>query len=136
MSILVDTCIWSSGLRKRETSETIPLISELNKLLYYGHAMLTGMVRMEILSGLSVHKEFERVRAELQNFDDFPIETEDYETAASILTLCRSKGIQGSHTDFLLCALSQRHAMPIFTTDKDFTYFARHIKIKLHPIPS
>jgi hypothetical protein len=34
---------------------------------------------------------------------DFPILTEHYVTAARFFNLCRSKGIQGSNTDFLIC---------------------------------
>src|SRR5213076_3276592 len=125
MNVLIDTCIWSAALRKRPTPETIPVIAELKKLLYHGQGVLPGVVRMEILSGLPIRADFLRIRAELRKWDDFPIEREDFEFAAESLTRCRFKGIQGSLTDFLLCALAERHDMPIFTTDKDFTHFAK-----------
>ena len=136
MSTLIDTCIWSIAFRKKQASETSTQAAELKKLLYLGQALLPGVVRLEILSGISDAREFDRIRTELRKLPDFPIETEDYETAAQIFNTCRSKGIQGSHADFLLCALSQRHDIPIFTTDKDFTHFSKFIKIHLHvPIP-
>jgi len=46
--------------------------------------------------------------------------------------LIQSKGIQVSNTDFLICAVSTRYNMPIFTTDKDFTFFKKYIPITLH----
>ena len=37
--------------------------------------------------------------------------------------LCRKQGIQGSHTDFLICAVAVNYDMEIFTYDKDFWMF-------------
>ncbi len=135
MSILIDTCIWSAAFRKRPVPESRLVISELHKLLYHGQALLPGAVRLEILSGLHQQQEFERIRLELRKVEDFPIQTEDYESAASIFTTCRSKGIQGSNTDFLLCALALHHDIPIFTTDNDFQHYKTLFPIKLYPIP-
>ena len=42
------------------------------------------------------------------------------------------QGIQGSNTDFLICAVAVRHARAIFTTDKDFAGYARALPIRLH----
>jgi predicted nucleic acid-binding protein len=49
-----------------------------------------------------------------------PIDRSDYERAAHVFNACRRKGIQGSNIDFLICAVAHRHAMPIFTLDRDF----------------
>ena len=43
--------------------------------------------------------------------------------AARFFNQCRSKGVQGSNTDFLLCALSARHDLAIFTIDEDFKHY-------------
>ena len=45
----------------------------------------------------------------------------------------RAKGIQGSNADFLLCAVAERHRLPILTTDEDFLEFARVLPVSLHP---
>ena len=132
MSVLIDTCIWSTALRRRPVPASQAIISELRKIVYHGEAVFPGVIRQEVLSGLSNPSQFRKVRDELSRFGDFPIETQDYESAAELFTFCRSKGLQGSHTDFLLCALSLRHEMPIFTTDKDFDLFSKHINIRLH----
>ena len=36
--------------------------------------------------------------------------------------------------DFLLCATCERHRMPLFTTDADFTGFARVLPFRLHEL--
>jgi len=57
---------------------------------------------------------------------------EDYEQAAACFNRCRSRGIPGSNTDFLLCAVALRLRAALLTTDKDFEGFARILRIRLH----
>jgi predicted nucleic acid-binding protein len=38
------------------------------------------------------------------------------------------------NTDFLLCAVAERHRMPILTVDDDFAQFARLLPIALHSL--
>ncbi len=56
---------------------------------------------------------------------------EDYELAAEFYNTCRSNGIQGANTDFLICAAAVRRSYDILTTDKDFDIFRKHIPIVL-----
>ena len=68
----------------------------------------------------------------LRAFPDLEISRDDYEQAAAFHNVCRAKGIQGSNTDFLICAIASRNGFSIFTTDEDFTHFARLLPIALH----
>ena len=71
-------------------------------------------------------------RDDLRAFPDAEITHDDYEQAASFFNVCRTNGIQGSNTDFLICAIAARGGFSIFTSDVDFTHFARMLPIKLH----
>nr|AGS54022.1 PilT-like protein [uncultured bacterium contig00204]AGS54417.1 hypothetical protein [uncultured bacterium contig00180] len=51
--------------------------------------------------------------------------------AAEYSNICRKNGIQGSPTDFLLCAIACRYNMEIFTEDKDFLNYKKYLPIKL-----
>ena len=93
---------------------------------------LIGPVRQEILSGIKSHAQFTKLRDHLRPFPDLELTTRDFESAAEFYNLCRGKGVQGSNTDFLICAVAVRHQMSIFTTDADFTYFQQYLPIKLH----
>jgi len=42
------------------------------------------------------------------------------------------KGIQGSNTDLLLCAVAERYRIPILTTDDEFLKFGRVLPLRLH----
>ncbi len=72
------------------------------------------------------------MREYLRAFPDLAVEIDDYEEAASLFNRCRAKGVQGSNTDFLICAVATRQRLGILTTDADFLHFARVLPIKLH----
>jgi predicted nucleic acid-binding protein len=114
MNVLVDTCIWSLLLRHRYVSPDDVYIRELRKLIQQTQVILLGIVRQEVLSGIRHAQQFERIRQKLRAFPDFPLTIEDYETAAEFFNLCRAEGIQGSMTDFLLCAVAHRYDFPYF----------------------
>jgi predicted nucleic acid-binding protein len=130
MSVLIDTSIWSTAFRRPVGS----VVAELDRLVRAGSAKIIGPVRQEALQGFRRLQDFEQVRNRLAAFVDVPLNRDDYEQAAMYFNLCRSKGVQGSNTDFLLCSVSASRGMPIFSTDKDFGLFARHLPVRLHVV--
>ena len=131
MRVLVDTSVWSLALRRDKPAES-PVVAELIELIREVRAQLIGPVRQELLSGIRSQVQFQKLRNHLRAFPDMEVTTADYETAADFFNLCRGKGIQGSNTDFLICAIAARHKIPIFTTDEDFRLFQPHLPILLH----
>lgn len=95
---------------------------------------MLGPVRQELLSGIKEKPQFELLREHLRAFPDLELDTSDYEAAASASNLCRERGVQGSNTDFLICASAIRRDMAIFTTDGDFQHYARVLRLKLHEL--
>ncbi len=104
------------------------------KLLNHGVVEIIGPIRQELLSGIREQSQFERVREHLRKFPDLQITTDDYEEAASFYNRCRSKGIQGSATDFLICAVATRNDLVIFTDDRDFVNYSKVLPIRLYPL--
>ncbi len=134
MKVLVDTSVWSLALRRRAPAH--PAVDELRRLIGQGRAAMVGPVRQELLSGIRDAAIFERLRDHLRAFHDEPITSADYERAADWFNLCRAKGVQGSNTDFLLCAVAERNDFPILTADTDFQTFNRVVPLRLHPVQS
>jgi predicted nucleic acid-binding protein len=131
MNVLVDTSVWSLALR-RQAPRSTNVEHELGELIGEGRVLMIGAIRQELLSGIRASDQFKRLRESLRAFADEPLGQEDYEEAASCFNRCRAKGIQGSNTDFLLCAVALRRKVPILTTDDDFQRFAKHLRIELH----
>ena len=131
MKVLVDTSVWSLALR-RDLPAIGPVVSELTELIREVRVRMIGPVRQELLSGMKHKAQFHKLREHLRAFPDLEVTNRDYETAAEYFNLCRGKGIQGSNTDFLICAIAAHNKIPIFTTDEDFTLFLPHLPITLH----
>ena len=133
MKVLVDTSIWSLALRRRQQAQN-PEAEELGRLIASHVVEIIGPIRQEVLSGVRGSVQFERLETCLDAFVDLPLTAEDYVTAAKFYNLCRAKGIQGSNTDFLICAVAVRHDLSVFTTDGDFPHFAKCLPIVLHEV--
>lgn len=132
MQVLVDTCVWSLAFRKRQKTESeLVLIEYVSDLLRDMKVAMIGPIRQEILSGISDERKFLEMKERLQVLPDWRIETEDYESAALYYNRCRRNGVQGSHIDFLLCAVSVNNHFSILTLDTDFLQYQKYIGIQL-----
>ena len=130
MKVIVDTPIWSYALRsKRDKFEQH--VKALEALITDQRVLIIGSIRQEVLSGYSEIKKFEKLNEKLKYFEDTPIIGSDYIQAAKFSNLCRAKGVQGSHTDFLICSVAYRLQAQIFTTDNDFGHYKKHVPIQL-----
>jgi predicted nucleic acid-binding protein len=97
---------------------------------------MIGAIRQELLSGIRTQASFERLRDHLRPFPDESLGAPDFERAAEHINTCRSHGVQGSNTDFLLCAVAERRKLPILTTDADFARVAAILPVMLQGHPS
>ncbi len=129
MKVLVDTCVWSQALRhKRPDKDTIQRLSDL---IHDGRAVLIGPVKQELLSGISHADQFEKLKDILSAFEEISLRSIHFEKAAEFCNTCRSRGVQGSTIDFLICAVAHVESLIIFTIDNDFRHFAKHLPIQL-----
>lgn len=131
MTVIVDTPVWSAALRKQRTAETAEAV-ELARLIRNGQAILLGPVRQELLSGIRSKESFDALRHKLRAFPEFRLRATDYEEAASCFNRCRERGVQGSNTDFLICAAALQRGLKIYSTDRDFDHYAKVLRIALH----
>ncbi len=134
MKVLVDTSIWSLALRRKKalSREEQVRIDELNELINEVRVVIIGPIRQELLSGISNDDQFRILKERLHAFEDLPLAQTDYERAAEFYTVCRKAGIQGSGIDFLICSVSVGNEIPIFTSDKDFLRYKKHLPISLY----
>lgn len=130
--VLVDTCVWSIALRHKNGSQANPILNELEELVRETRVCIIGPIRQEVLSGIKDRRQFDRLRGRLRAFVDIELHEEDFERAAEIFNHCRSAGIQGSNTDFLICSTAESRALSVFTTDRDFVRYQKFSKFELH----
>ncbi len=144
MQVLVDTSVWSLAFRR--TAAVTPAtpvtpaaaglrstsaVAVLRDLVIDGRAALMGSIRQELLSGIKSNFQFVSLRQTLSAFDDIALTRDDYQLAAEFFNTCRSRGVQGSQTDFLICAVASARKLPILTTDLDFVRYGQHLNVDL-----
>jgi len=129
--ILIDTCIWSLALRNKQSKNQL-IAEQLAHFIDQHSAKIIGVIRQEVLSGYSNKNSFNKLRQQLSYFPNEATIDADYEAAAEYSNFCRTKGIQGSHIDFLICAVAIRKTFKIYTVDKDFIFYSKHLPISLH----
>lgn len=135
MKVIVDTSVWSLALRRSQPM-AFREVRLLQELIGDGRVAMLGPIRQELLSGVKAPTQFTKLAGALGAFPDEELSTEDFVEAARCFNRCRSKGIQGSNTDFLLCAVSLRTDFPILTTDADFVHFKKALRVKLAGVAS
>jgi predicted nucleic acid-binding protein len=136
MKILIDTSVWSQALRRQssEASSTdqVRVVNVLKELIHDSRIAMLGPVRQELLSGVKTQKQFETLQQILSVFSDEILLKEDYEQAAKNFNQCRQGGVQGSNTDFLICAVSMSRGWPIYSLDRDFEQYQKHLAVTLY----
>jgi predicted nucleic acid-binding protein len=131
MSVLIDTGVWSEFLRRSVRPPT-PIALEVARLARADAVQMLGPIRQELLSGARPDERFVELREYLRFFPNLPLDEQDDELAAEFCNTCRSRGVQGTATDLLICAVAARHKVSIFTLDKDLTAFAETLPLRLH----
>ena len=99
-----------------------------------GRAVLIGAIRQELLCGIKTQSQFEALRDSLVAFEDVALSSQDYASAAQAFNTCRANGVQGSNMDFLICAVSIHHRLPIFSRDGDFLMYQRWLPIHIYAL--
>ncbi len=130
MNVIIDTSVWSEFFRRKKAvkSESVEV---LKMLIRDGRAVMPGIVKQELLSGIREEDRFEKLRRLLSGFKCLLATEEDHIHAASLFNSCKKAGVQGSFGDFLICAQAQRNAMSILTSDNDFVEFSKIIAVNI-----
>ena len=134
MSSIVDTPVWSLALRRPQgklSESERNIVALLQELIRDGRVLMPGVIRQELLSGIALPREFERIRGLLSAFPDLAVTMLDHERAAQMSNACRGKGVQGSLVDYLICSLSERYEAAILSTDRDFERYAEVLDLRL-----
>ena len=121
MRFLIDTCVWSLALRRRNASRMNPeeqrLASELRAAIQASNAAIIGPVRQEILSGIRDRAQFKKTQGLLEPFADEAMIPEDFVEAARLFNLCQDHGVHCGPVDILICAVAARLGYGILSND-------------------
>ena len=123
MKVIVDTCVWSLSLRRRDitriSADERQMLLQLMDAIRDGLAAIIGPIRQEILSGIRNRAQFAKTEKLLDPFLDEEITADDYIEAARLFNLCQDHGVKSGPVDILLCAVAARNHFGILTNDQD-----------------
>ena len=137
MNLLVDTSVWSRFLRRRKTNEMDSYVVSLQQYLKNQDCIhLIGPILQELLDGVKEQNQFDLLRDYLSPFPLIELTRDDFIEASLLRNRCRSRGVQASPTDFLICAACIRRNYPLLTADNDFTHISKYCEIDLVPVQS
>jgi predicted nucleic acid-binding protein len=132
MSVLVDTSVWSLALRRKKTvqpnREETRLTTLLADAITDGSIVMIGPIRQELLSGIKEEAQFRKLKAALDAYRDEALGTRDFEEAARLYNLCRSRGMECGPFDILICAAAWLRGWKVLTNDVSMTRCLEVIK--------
>jgi predicted nucleic acid-binding protein len=94
---------------------------------------LIEKVLQELLDGLRSTKQFDRLLTLLDPYPLLELDRQTYGAAARLQSVCRSKGVNASPSDFLIAAACCQHGFPLLTADKDFVRIAGYCALVTLP---
>ena len=128
--ILVDSSAWVEFLRATGSQSHLRLRSALQEGVELG---TTDVIVMEILAGARDAAERDRLRRLLYSQEFLAVDgPADYERAAELYRLCRSRGeAPRKLTDCLIAAVAIRNEAELLCEDSDFLTIARHVPLRI-----
>ena len=134
MSLLVDTSVWSLALRRNQEL-AVAEVEFLKKALTDGKTIcITGIVLQELLQGFSGAKDQTQIIERFQSLHLLSPSVETHIAAAQLRNTCRRAGVQLGTVDALIAQLCIEHDLVLLTTDRDFSYAAKHVPLHLAAI--
>ena len=122
MKVIVDTCVWSLSLRRRNktriNAHEQQILAQLIEAIQDRRAAIIGPIRQEILSGIRDRAQLAKTEELLEPFLDEEVTTADYVQAAHQFNVCQDHGVQCGPVDILLCAVAARKKYGILTYDQ------------------
>jgi predicted nucleic acid-binding protein len=137
LQVLVDTSVWSLALRRAAdglTESENQRVAALRELIQDNRVRIIGPIRQEILSGIRAPAQFNKLRDQLRAFPDEVLTARDFEDAAHWTNECRRKGVVGSTTGLLICAVSISRRWQVLTGDADFVAYSKAIPLQIFDV--
>ena len=91
---------------------------------------MMGMIRQELLTGVTNDLAWERLRAHLRLFPDALVGPDEHEEASLCANLCIGAGLATTSVDMLICAMARLHGLEVFTTDRDFLRYEKPLGVR------
>ena len=114
---LIDSSIWIQALAPRAPGAMTVL---LRALLEANTAVVTDMVRLEVLAGAKSSKEFDQFRQDFDALRCLSTTTQAWRQAEDLGCALGRRGLPVPSPDLLIAAVAVSYDVPLWHADKDF----------------
>jgi hypothetical protein len=126
---IIDTSAWIELFNRGEG----PLAANVARLVANDEAVVTGLVRCEVLAGFRSDTAFAKARDTLAAFEEIEdASARVRERAVEIFRGCRKKGVTvRSLVDCMIAAAAIEVDLPVLHRDRDFSAIAKKFPLRL-----
>lgn len=121
---LIDSSVWIEVARRG--SDHTSLRARVEELLAGGLVVTVGMVRLEVLGGLSNEDEYDRRAAVFDALPALATTDERWNEAARLGSRFRRQGLTIPSTDLLIAAVAIDSGATVLHRDRHFDVIAQH----------
>ena len=125
--VLIDTSAWLFALRKKYVHE---IKDRIDHLLKDNLVFITGIIKLELLSGTKTRSEYQRLGNRLMALDNIEMDETIWDTAFNLAFNLRRRGVTIPHTDIIIAACALYEKCILVHADNHFDLIARHVKLK------
>jgi predicted nucleic acid-binding protein len=127
-TVLIDTSVWLFALRK----EYLPKIKDqVDHHLKTNLVFITGIIKLEILSGARTKPEYQRLHNRLNTLENIQTDDAIWDKAYELGFNLRRKGITVPHTDILIAACALSKGCTLVHADNHFDLIAQHVNLNI-----
>jgi predicted nucleic acid-binding protein len=129
MRTIIDSSAWIELFNDGDS----PIADHVAQLVEADDAIITGMIRCEVLVGFKSDAKFKRASTSLDNFERLDDGAEaNQNRAIAIYRKCRKKGVTvRSLVDCLIAAAALENDLPILHRDRDFDAIAAVFPLRI-----
>ena len=124
-SCLVDSSIWIEALSPRGPEK---LQAILRTLLEANRAVITEMIRLEVLAGSRSSKEFDQFRQDFSAIRCLEATPEAWHQAEDLAFTLARQGLHVPAADLLIAAVAISHEVALWHADRDFERIKQALK--------
>lgn len=125
--VLIDTSAWILSFSQKGYSN---LKLYTRELILSDSALITGMIRLELLQGAASDEKAKQFRKELDILKDVSAPNTIWEDVATLYRLLRRYGTTIAIPDLWIAQVAMKHNLIVLHCDKDFELIARHTRLK------
>lgn len=124
---MIDTSIWILSLRPGSKKE---IEEEVSRIVIERRAATTGMIMLELLSGVSDAKMYRELLEDLQALHYLSVVEEVWNVSYGLGHGLRSKGVTVPSADLIIASIAIHNRVTLLHADKHFDLIARHSLLK------